>query len=134
MQLKPISRLPVRLADNPGRPRNRVLIGLGILLVLGLGVFGIAGFGGKPPSGDEIEWDSQVPTEQKLKWVETRLARGEDVDLVPNNRNPRWFRLLAFDAPPLRFARRQTRGPFRNGHGACHAGTLPRSPDGQLPT
>ena len=103
-QLKPISRLPVRLADNPRRPRNRILIVLGMLIALGIGVFGIASYSAKTKGDDGIDWSSSVPTEEKLKWVETRLARGESVDLVPTSHNPRWFRLLSFDGKPLRFA------------------------------
>jgi hypothetical protein len=103
-QLKPLSRLPVRLAENPRRPRNRILIALGMLIALGISVFGIASYSTKTKGGDGIDWSSSVPTEEKLHWVETRLARGESVDLVATSHNPRWFRLLSFDGKPLRFA------------------------------
>jgi hypothetical protein len=76
------------------------LIVLGVVAALGLGALGVATFHGET---SEIDWDSQVPTEQKLKWVETRLARGEDVDLVPANQNPRWYQLFSRSGTPVRF-------------------------------
>jgi hypothetical protein len=76
------------------------MLAMGLVAAIGFGAFGVSRSRGPTT---EIDWNSPIPTDEKQNWIEAQLRRGEEVDLVPLNKNPRWYQVKS-PAPLPRLA------------------------------